>query len=333
MVSSRKSRRLEKLKQRKTSVETKDSTVERVVEVKKETFKQTQGNFFLRIYENQYKKLLIIPIILLILAFVVLGMNLATTGEFMNKGVTLKGGITLTIPTNEYVDVLGLESFLVKEFPNGDMNVRELSEFGTQLGIIIEISDVSEKDLLTATKSYIGDFGEDYSLETIGPSLGDSFFRQTMIAILLAFIFMGLVVFGYFKTFVPSGAVILAAFSDIIVTLAIVDLMGMKVGTAGIAAFLMLIGYSVDTDILLSTRVLKKKEGSLMSRIYGAMRTGFTMSVTTIVAVSVALIISDSEIISQIMTILLIGLFVDLIYTWILNAGILRYYLEKKRQT
>tara|TARA_B100000315_G_C14507891_1_gene555538 strand:- start:911 stop:1357 length:447 start_codon:yes stop_codon:yes gene_type:complete len=139
---------------------------------------------------------------------------------------------------------------------------------------------------------------------------------------------MGLVVFLYFRTVVPSIAVILAAFSDMVITLAVVNLMGMKIGTAGIAAFLMLIGYSVDTDILLSTRVLKRKGGTVMKRIYEAMKTGLTMNFTTLVAVSVALIISDSEIISQIMTIIFIGLIVDLINTWIQNVSILRYYIE-----
>ena len=93
----------------------------------------------------------------------------------------------------------------------------------------------------------------------------------------------------------------------------------------------MLIGYSVDTDILLSTRVLKRKEGTVMDRIYSAMKTGLTMNITTITALIVGLILSESEVISQIMIILLIGLFVDIINTWIQNVGILRMYLEKKK--
>jgi len=143
---------------------------------------------------------------------------------------------------------------------------------------------------------------------------------------------MGIVVFIYFKTFAPSMAVILAALSDIVVTLAVFNLTGIKLSTAGIAAFLMLIGYSVDTDILLSTRVLKRKEGSVMDRVYNAMRTGLTMSATTLSAVLIALIFVQSEIVKQIMIILFIGLLVDLIMTWIQNVGILRLYLEKKRK-
>jgi len=169
-----------------------------------------------------------------------------------------------------------------------------------------------------------------YSVETFGSSLGESFFRQTIIALLVAFILMGIVVFIYFKLPIPSLVVILAAFSDIVVTLAVFNLTGIKLSTAGIAAFLMLIGYSVDTDILLTTRVLKRREGTIMERIYGAMKTGLTMAITTIAAVGVSLLLVESEVIKQIMLILFIGLIVDIIMTWIQNAGLLRLYLHKK---
>ena len=92
----------------------------------------------------------------------------------------------------------------------------------------------------------------------------------------------------------------------------------------------MLIGYSVDTNILLSTRVLKRKEGTEMERFYGAFKTGIMMSSTTLIALTVALIFTQSEIIKQIMIILIIGLLIDLINTWIQNVGILRLYLERK---
>ena len=91
----------------------------------------------------------------------------------------------------------------------------------------------------------------------------------------------------------------------------------------------MLIGYSVDTDILLTTRMLKRKEGSLNERIMQAMKTGLTMTITTLTVVTLALIFSQSNTIQQIMLILFIGLFVDIINTWIQNVGILRWYLEK----
>jgi preprotein translocase subunit SecF len=197
-------------------------------------------------------------------------------------------------------------------------------------------SDIDPKmmdSLLSSIEDRLGKLNEDeISKRVMGERLGASFFRETIIAIIIAFAFMAFVVFLYFRTFVPSLAVVLAAFSDIIVTLSIVNLLGMKMGMAGIAAFLMLIGYSVDTDILLSMRVLKMKEGSVMDRVYSAMKTGLTMNVTTLAAVAVTLSFILSLDIKQVMIIILIGLLVDIVNTWIQNAGLLRWHLEKKHR-
>jgi len=61
------------------------------------------------------------------------------------------------------------------------------------------------------------------------------------------------------------------------------------------------------------------------------------MNVTTLAAVGISLLFTSSEVITQIMTILLIGLLADIINTWIQNVAILRLYLEwqekKKNQT
>ncbi len=290
-------------------------------------------NKLLHFYDKQYKKLLVIPFVLLILALGIIGFTYVSTGDFVNKGISLKGGSTVTI--SKTVDIKGLESFLQQQFPRGDIAVRSLSSAGKTVGIAVD-SDAQEskeiKALTDVLESKLGLKKADYGVEVMGSALGKSFFKQTLYALLIAFLLMGLVVFFYFRTLAPSLAVMLAAISDIVVTLAIFNLTGMKLGTAGIAAFLMLIGYSVDTDVLLSTRVLKRKEGSVMDRVLSSMKTGLTMSVTTLTAVIVGLIFVKSEIIKQIMIILLIGLIVDIIMTYIQNVGILRLYLEKKKK-
>ena len=341
--------------------------------------KKPKRNWFIEVYDKQYKKLMIIPFLMLFFALVVIGLKFAETGDFINKDVSLKGGLTITILTETPVDIIGLQNSLAAEFKGHDISVRSLNIAGEQTGIVLD-SDVGEESidgLIKSIESKIGVTLEEsnYSIEIMGSSLGASFFKETIKAVYVAFLFMGVVVFLYFgvrlyqkimaliltiaasllvlaskdlatdiagyiigafliglyiKYSAPSIAVILAAVSDIIVTLAVVYLMGMKISTAGIATFLMLIGYSVDTDILLTTRVLKRKEGEVLDRILGAMKTGLTMTMTTIAAVIVAFIFSESDVIKQIMTILLIGLIIDIINTWIQNAGLIRFYLEKK---
>jgi preprotein translocase subunit SecF len=148
---------------------------------------------------------------------------------------------------------------------------------------------------------------------------------------LLIPIYLGLIIL-YVTNSIPSFAVILSAFADILMTLAIVNMMGMTISGAGIIAFLMLIGYSVDTDILLTTRLLKNKEGSVNSRIFGAFKTGITMTLTSIAAVGVSLwiIYGLSETLKQIFTILLIGLFFDIFNTWLTNTSLLKWYMGAK---
>ena len=286
------------------------------------------------IYEHKYKSLLFIPFVVLILAFVQIGTQYSVTGDFVNKGISLKGGSTITIDYDAKINLDELESFLSNQFPLADFSIRTISSAGRTTSIAID-SDAQDNDeidiLLGVIKEHTKLNDDAYTVETMGSSLGDSFFKQTAIALLIAFFLMGIVVLIYFRTIVPSMAVILAAFSDIVVTLAIFNLTGIKLSTAGIAAFLMLIGYSVDTDILLSTRLLKRK-GEIMTKVYGAMKTGLTMSTTTLSAVFVALIFVQSDVIKQIMIILFIGLLVDILMTWIQNVGILRLYLEKKKR-
>jgi len=132
----------------------------------------------------------------------------------------------------------------------------------------------------------------------------------------------------------PSIAIIVSAFSDLLIPLTIVNLLGIKVSSAGIVAFLMLIGYSVDTDILLTTRVLRRKGNTINSSIFGAFKTGFTMTITSIISILLGLIIvyNYQSILNQIFIILLLGLFVDLFSTWVTNVCLLKWHAEKEQK-
>lgn len=282
----------------------------------------------IEIYDKHYKSLLVIPAIIILLALVQLCAQFALTGEFVEKGISLKGGVSVTIPEKEY-DIIRLDDELKKVFPSADMAVRSFTQ---TKGIIIEASDVDASELVDELRQKFELEKDDYSVEQIGSSFGKSFFYETLTSLGLAFIFMAIVVVITFRNFVPSFAVILAAGSDMLVTVAVLNILGVKLGTAGIAALLMLIGYSVDTDILLTVKVLKRQEGSILERIFSATRTGLMMTCTTLIAVMLGLIVTNSDVIRQIMLILLIGLLVDLIMTWIQNVAILRCYLERKKK-
>ncbi len=285
------------------------------------------------IYETKYKLLMIIPLLLLVLSLVQIGFQYATTGDFVNKGISLKGGSTITITKNLGISPVELEETLQQQFPTADITVRTLSSAGRTTGFAVDsgLQDTAGIDvLLSALSEKLALQKADYSVEVVGSSLGNNFFKQMLIALVFSFLLMGVMVIIYFRVFITSLMVILAAFCDIVITLAIFNLTGMKLHPAGIAAFLMLIGYSVDGEVVISSRLIKRSDGTELQRIYGALKTGWTMTQTTLMAVIVALIFVQSEIVKQIMLILLIGLLVDTIVTWIQNVGVLRWHLERK---
>lgn len=291
-------------------------------------------------YDKSYKALLLIPFVLLVAAFVVIGMHYAQTGDYFNKGISLSGGTAVTI-TPDMADIFAIDppvltQQLQERFSGSDIIVRTQNQLSQRVAVEVE-TDITDQAQLETFKIALSELVEGLTVEEIssssstsGSALGDAFVSQIIKAMIFAFILMGIVVFIQFKVPIPSLAVILAALSDIIITLAVVNLLGIKISSAGIAAFLMLIGYSVDTDIMLSTRVLKTGTGSVNNRIKNSFKTGMTMSITTLAAVTVGMFVSQSAVISQIMLIIFIGLIVDMISTWLQNAGILKWYVERK---
>ncbi|MEW6062883.1 MAG: hypothetical protein AB1571_00740 [Nanoarchaeota archaeon] len=286
------------------------------------------------LYDKHHKKTLIFPIIIILLSILIIGYKYYTTGDFIEKDVSLKGGISATIYTENEINVKELKSFLTSKFPNADIAIRKLGDFSTgkQVGISIDATNIKSDDLKIALQEnlQLTLTDENLSVEEIGSSLSQSFYKEILYAVLIAFLFMGIVIFIIFRLPIPSLTVILCAFTDIIATVAVVDLLGIKLSMGGIAAFLMLIGYSVDTDILLTTRVLKRKEGTLFDRMYEASKPGLTMTITTIVAVFIGYLLATSAVMQQIFLIIFIGGIWDIFNTWITNTSILYWYCKKK---
>lgn len=171
--------------------------------------------------------------------------------------------------------------------------------------------------------------------EIIYPAIALIFLLLSLIYPIYYFIFLLAIILLliYLTESLPSIAVIFAAFADIVMALAIINLFEIKISAAGIAAFLMLIGYSVDTDILLTTRALKKKEGTLNERIYGAFKTGIFMTLAGLIAVLPAFFIVTGlpNSFRQIFLILALGLGADIINTWLTNASIIKWYCMRKK--
>jgi preprotein translocase subunit SecF len=274
---------------------------------------------------NRYtpRQMVIIPMVILAISLAILGYTMVTTGFPVKPGIDFSGGTAVTIFTTDSTDTLQ-DTFsgypLILPIQVGTNNVKFL-KFGPM--------DDSSFESLAAL---INQNYPDARIDQIGASFGQTLQQQATLALVFSFIGMAIVVFIAFRTFIPSSAVVLSAFADIAMTAAAMTVLGIELTLPTMAALLMLIGYSVDSDILLTMRVLKR-QGKLDEKLGGAFRTGIIMTTTTMAAVAAMWIVTsvgNVPVIPAISAVLFIGLAFDMMNTWLTNAGIIKWYVLKR---
>ena len=273
---------------------------------------------------ESYKPLIAVPIIITIIALAILAVN------GLNESVDLKGGTITTLQLQKSISQDELKSLIESGLNTSDVTINSFNNNQATVAIGTEADSVTFTNLMNGTATIL-------SYRSVGAVLSAAALTQIIYTLIFAFLFMSVTVFIVFRNFVPSMAVILAALSDIIIAAGGMSLFGIPLSLASVGALLLLIGYSVDTDILLTTRVLKRREGTITERAINAMKTGFTMAAAAIgsmvaLYVIVLFFIPSAATLQNIAEVLIIGLVADVIATWLMNLGILRWYMESGRR-
>ncbi len=274
-----------------------------------------------------YKQAMVIPLLLVLFSVGVLANSYLTTGEIVSRSFELKGGVLISIASDKPVDIQQLESQLKQKF--GSLNVREIKGLSGS-SIVIQGGENIDSNVLIAELGQKGFDIKTASVQKIGAALGASFWQQAQMAVVISFVLMFIIVFVIFRRLVPSINVIFAAAADIIVTLAFMQILGIELSLPSFGALLMLLGYSIDTDIVLATRVFKVEKGNISEKIRSAFITGMTMTLTALAALIALYFVSASPVITSIASVMIIGLCADIIHTWLQNASLLRWSLERK---
>jgi len=273
---------------------------------------------------NRYspRQMVSIPLAIFIVACALLAVNTLTTGMPVQTGIDFAGGTAVTVFTSDSTESLDLyfSAFPLMSITEGISGGKYL-KFGP-------MDDESFHDLMALVSSRY----PDAKVDQIGETFGRTLHQQALLALLFSFAGMSVVVFIAFRTVIPSLAVILSALSDIAIAAACMSLLGIPLTLGTTAALLMLIGYSVDSDILLTTRTLKRR-GKLNEKLEGAFRTGVIMTTTTLSALAAMWVVSSIgqvQIIAEISVVLLFGLVIDIMNTWMLNAGLMKWYVLRR---
>jgi len=350
---------------------------------------------FLSFYSANYKRLLVIPLVVFVVFFV-----LAFVFPGIPKGIDFEGGTLIIIRSDKAIEAKKLEELLSKNFDFTDLSVSGISS-PTGYGVTIRFADdaaialaeneleqarqllasnteqsiLHSKNAVQAVSKYVTGktlslaakdaFDEaekivfqarekstaklqelivsEFSLSSnvafqkqeVSPTLGASFFATALNVSIFSIILLIIVVFIFYRELIPSLAIIASMVFDVVFALGLMALFNVPLSLSSIPALLMLAGYSIDTDILLTTRVLKRKESTPVERFFDSMMTGLTMTLTALAALMVMLVfgfLNQIAVLYNIAAVLLFGLLGDPIATWIMNSGILLWYVESKQK-
>ena len=170
-----------------------------------------------------------------------------------------------------------------------------------------------------------------YSLEEVSPTLSRLFISKIMGIATVSTAIAVVVIFLIFRVPAPSIAVLVGAASDILIALGAMAIFQIPLTLASFATLMMLVGLSLDTDMMLTIKTIKRSEDTPRQRAYGAFKTGFAMTSTVVIAFAVLLalgIVVRIPTYYQIGAVAVAGLIGDLIATWMLNAVLVLWHLE-----
>lgn len=274
-----------------------------------------------------YKKMIAIPLtfaLIMTIAIVTLGVPL---------GIEFKGGTLISIrDLNAKPDVSLIEAEL-KSYFGVDASVRLLGD-QAPWGLDVEIAKSLESDELEKTSEILASYGVTgkFDIQKIGPTVLVSFQEQARLGFIGAFIAIGAVVLFVFRNKVTISTILFSMALDMVGILGLMTILKVPLSLASFSAILMTLAYGVDTNILLSIRVLKRFGGTARERAGDAMKTGIMMSGTTLAALIALNVFTTASVLKELSSALIFGVASDFLNTWFLNGGLLLMHMERKKK-
>jgi preprotein translocase subunit SecF len=201
------------------------------------------------------RKAYIVSGTLLLLGVVAMAVNTARLGAWLNYGVDFTGGTLIHIDffgNVEADEVRAVEpSWQITRF--GEPGE---SEYVIRIPTFEERLDVDPAGEVTGALG--ATFGEDsfrvIRTEAVGPRVGDELQQRALLAILISFVLTLAYVAIRFEWRFGVAAIVATA-HDILITLGFIAALRMEISVATVAAFLTIVGYSLNDTIVVFDRV------------------------------------------------------------------------------
>lgn len=286
-------------------------------------------------YTGNYRKITAIPIVFMILFGSIILFYYHANGELVNEDISLKGGISATVYTNESITASSILSAVSSQLNQRQTSVSVLHPpFSNRIaGYTVTVGQNANMTRLEVVLSSIFDMkltSSNFSINYVGSTLAQSALYDSTFLLGIAFILVAIVSLFYFRNRYQAFSNVVSIVSDVINVVGVMDLFNISFSTASIAGILMLMGYSADRNIILATNILKRREGSVKYRLLHTLRTSLTMDLAAFTTFLILLFGTTNATIQSIAIVLIIGLIFDDFTVWILNGSIQLYSIKYK---
>jgi len=275
-------------------------------------------------YAKHYRALMVIPLVVFMASVGAFFVTYQQTGGLFKLDIDLSGGNVFTVYTSF------IPTGAKATFENMGLGFKEIHSYDNSDLIAVAIEggpELSEKMVKAQINATFPDAA--YDVRSVGPSMGKSFMKGSIWAVTLGFLAMGAILALIFRKPIVAFTVILSGFLNVFEAAAFMTFLGVKLAPHTIGALLMLMGWSVDSEVLFDTKILKETEGDPKKRAVGAMKTAMTMSAAIFASLSALYIVSTSTLIKDIALVMMLGAVFDIINTWFQSLAMVLWYAER----
>jgi len=213
--------------------------------------------------ENNYKKFLLLSISLFAIFTGIILFNYFKYGYIINKSITISGGYVTLINNNYHITNSEIQNIL------NQMNITDYVLYDTPNIIYIESRDQINGTLLISLLNQYYNIGikpSDISIQQYSSLVGDLIFNQFLFFVILAMILTAFVIFIAFRASKITLNIISTILFDVIGLLAILSITKYPIGANGFIGMLMILGFAIDNNVVLSTNIVKEKDKPFIER-------------------------------------------------------------------
>ena len=264
--------------------------------------------------------------------------------------IDFKGGTLVAVQYTKPININNLRSELKTVTINGqkfDFSTSEIKHFGNKSNVSIRIASIEDgpenfsQNFIDFLRNIYPDSVPENKdefillLDTLSPKIGSELSGKAIMAILYALTLILIYISFRFEFIFAIGAIAAIA-HDVIITLGIFSILGYEISLPIVAAFLTIVGYSLNDTIVIFDRIrenmkTRKKDpvaATVNKSINESLSRTIVTSLTTLMVV-ITLYIFGGEVIHYFSFALIIGVLVGT-YSSIFVASLIVVYLQPK---